>query len=101
MTKKIPIATPINESCVIGANGSLYINTKVKTYYIINEIGKWYTGIITEIHENNKCCIQYDKGFSVIGNANVVYLTEPVINAKIVKYTPKSTRKYIPFFNFI
>ncbi len=101
MTKKIPIATPINESCVIGANGNLYINSKVKTYYIINEIGKWYTGKITEIHKNNKCSIQYDEGFSIIGNANVVYLTEPVINAKIIKYRAKSTRKCIPFLNFI
>ena len=62
---------------------------------------KNYIFLITKIRENTKCCIQYDKGFSVIGNGNIVYLTEPVINAKIVKYTPKSTRKCIPFFNFI
>ena len=101
MNKKIPIATPINESCVIGANGNLYINSKVKTYYLINNIGKWCKGKITEIHENNKCSIQYDEGFSVIGNANVVYLVEPIINAKIVKCRKKSPKKCIPFLNIL
>lgn len=101
MTKKLPIAIRINESYVIGANGNLYINSKVKTYYIINKIGKWYTGKITKIHKNNKCSIEYDEGFSIIGNANVVYLVEPIINAKIIKYNVMSTNKCMPFLNFI
>ena len=41
---------------------------------------KWYTGVITDIKDNNICTIQYDIGFSVTGNANVLsYLKIEII----------------------
>lgn len=76
MSKKIPMAIPIIEPSVQGANGLLYQNSRIKTFYQrpgIDE-GKWYYGNIKEILDNNQCKITYDEGFEVIGGANVVFL---------------------------
>ena len=51
MSKKIPMAIPIIEPSVQGANGLLYQNSRIKTFYQrpgIDE-GKWYHGKIIEI----------------------------------------------------
>ena len=71
------MAIEINEPNVVGANGILLKNSKIKTCYkdLGNNKGvKWYTGTITDIHSNNICSIKYDIGFSVTGDAKSVYL---------------------------
>lgn len=73
----IPLATLINEPTANGANGILLTNSKIKTCY--KNLGtsteyKWYTGKITEIHNNNICTIEYDIGFTVKGDAKYVHL---------------------------
>ena len=73
----IPFAIPIPEPTLQGANGILVLNSKIKTCYkdLGNSKGwKWYTGIITDIKNNNICTIEYDIGFIVTGNANVCHL---------------------------
>lgn len=76
-TVQIPFAIPIKKPILQGANGPLYLSSKIKTCYkdLGNTKGlKWYTGVITDIKDNNICTIEYDIGFSVTGNANVCYL---------------------------
>lgn len=88
MSKKIPMAIPIIESSVQGANGLLYHNSRIKTFYRRPNIdnGKWYHGKIIEILTNNQCRISYDEGFEVVGGANVVFLeTNNQIKVKVDK----------------
>ena len=79
MELKVPVATlinnPITERYVEGANGRLFLHTRIKTFYKFknNKQGDWYHGTIIELLDNNKCKIEYDKGFTVEGNANVVF----------------------------
>lgn len=81
LTKPLPIAKPIIVQTAQGANGTLYLGSKIKTKYQLGNdtTPKWYNGTITQILDNNICCIDYDFGFSVTGNAQQVYLIQPVI----------------------
>ena len=82
------MAIPIIESSVQGANGLLYHNSRIKTFYRRPNIdnGKWYHGKIIEILRDNQCRILYDEGFEVVGGADVVFLeTNNQIRVKVDK----------------
>ena len=93
--KHIPIAIPIIEDSLPGANGTIFLNSRIKTFYVINGVGKWYHGIITEIINNN-CRISYDEGFEVIGSANCVFLENNNI-ARVQLIKKNKTKKCLPF----
>lgn len=77
MKKHIPLAIPVTEPVLTGANGTLFLDSRIKTLYQINGEIKWYYGNIIKIHNNNICSILYDVGFTVKGDASPVFLIEP------------------------
>ena len=65
---QIPFAIPIEKPILQGANGPLYLSSKIKTCYkdLGNTKGfKWYTGVITDgkkcyTSEGNTLCNKYN-----------------------------------------
>ena len=88
--KSIPFATIIKEPYVKGANGFLFVHSRIKTNYVLkgDDTGKWYTGVIKEILPDNKCSIDYDHGFSIEGSADCVYL----VDSNLLNVKPKESK---------
>ena len=81
-TNTIPLAVAITNS-VQGANDEIYLASRVKTFYQRPGVddGKWYQGVVKEIYPDNKCSIEYDEGFTAVGDASCVWVLKCDVDA--------------------